>query len=554
MGVLSSGRIALAIAVCALIVTSSADAQAAAPPSGHHWVGMWSTAPQNSYPQGVPIDPNQATTGGTLSPLYAATLSGRTPSYPLEGVFQGNSARDQSMRQIVRATIGGNVLRVRLTNRFGTRPVTFHHARVGLRRSGPALVPATNRRLRFAGAHWVTIPAGGEAVSDPVQLVVEPRQELAISLHVPGASGPMTWHAAANKTSYATAPGAGDLVADESGTPYRNRMAQWLFIDGVDTLAPLGTGTIVAFGDSITDGAYATFDADAGWPDVLARRLEPLPRAPERSVVDEGIGGNRLTLSAQPEGGPAGIARLDADVLSQPGVSHVILALGINDVAAGASATQIVGAMEQVTRRARARGLKVLGTTLTPGFPRDPTREAVNRWVRTNRAFDGVIDFDAVVRDPRNPSRWAAAYNSGDNLHPNAAGQRAMADSIDLSLLATPGPQYRQQRPRALRLRVATHRRAKRRLAVSARGTLLLPRGTTPALGCSAGLVSVRVRSRRRTVTKRVATLRPDCSFRSSTTIARPRSRRRRRSLVVEASFAGNEHLSARRAAARRLR
>jgi lysophospholipase L1-like esterase len=431
----ASSLIALAIAA---LVVAPPPATASSAKQSRRWIGIWSASPQDVYPRGTPIDPKQATTGGTLSPLFPPTLSGITPTYPLGPVFPGEQARDQSLRQIVHASTAGSTLRVRLTNRFGTNPVRFGDARVGLRARGAAVVRGTNRRLTFGGHRSVTIRPGGEAVSDRVRLRVRAHKDLAISLYVSGASGPMTWHALADTTSYATDPGAGDRATDERGEPFRNKMAHWLFIDGVDARAPLGAGTVVAFGDSITDGAYATFDADDRWPDVLAARLARRANGPDRSVVNEAIAGNKLTVDGQGSGGPAGLHRMGADVLSRAGVSHVILYLGINDVITGVPTGQIIDGMKTVILRARAHRLKILGATLTPGFSHDETRQAVNAWIRTSGAFDGVIDFDAVVRDPRDRTHWSAAYDSGDNLHPNAAGHRAMGNSIRLSLLTTP--------------------------------------------------------------------------------------------------------------------
>jgi lysophospholipase L1-like esterase len=302
----------------------------------------------------------------------------------------------------------------------------------------------------------VTIPVGAEVYSDPVALTVGAEQNLAVSLFVPGRSGPATWHAVGAQTNYVSTPG--NHAADPAGGAFATQVTSWFWLDGVDVLAPAQDRAVVTLGDSITDGVGSTVNANDRWPDFLARRLLAAPATHRVSVLDEGISGNRVLHNA-PCCGVSALARLHRDVLAQDGVRWVILLEGINDIGfsgltgpetaphTNVSAAQIIAGYQQIIAEAHAKELKLYGATLTPFkgtiFPGyytaagEQKREAVNRWIRTSGAFDAVIDFDKAIRDPSDPLRILPADDSGDHLHPNDAGYAAMADAIDLALFSS---------------------------------------------------------------------------------------------------------------------
>jgi lysophospholipase L1-like esterase len=353
---------------------------------------------------------------------------------------------DQTERAMIHATIGGRAVRVRLSNVFGTGPVTFSDVAVAARAAGAAVVAGSSRRLTFGGRRAVTIGAGQQVVSDPVRFRVRPEEDLAISLAAKGSTGPATLHSLAVATSYVTAADTGDHAADVTGAAFTTTIASWLFVDGMDVVPTDESASIVAFGDSITDGFRSTFDANRRWPDDLARRLLARPEDPQLSVLNAGISGNRL-LTDSPQFGVKALDRLDRDVLDQAGVRDVVVLLGINDIGQlphQFDPNQIIGALRQIIARAHARHLKVFGATLLPFknttianyyTPQgDVTRQAVNQWIRTSGAFDGVIDFDRTMRSAADPLMLNPAFDSGDHLHPNDAGYQAMADSIPLGL------------------------------------------------------------------------------------------------------------------------
>jgi len=346
-----------------------------------------------------------------------------------------------------------------LTNEFGTRPVTFGRAYVGLQRIGGNVVPGTNRVLTFSGRRSVTVPAGRTTLSDPVSVKVTDAQSqhLAVSVYVAGDSGPMTWHAAAFTTSYLSDPNAGDRTADVADTAFPHSTTSWFFVSEVQ-VQRRDAATVVAFGDSITDGFFSTINGRDRWPDVLQRRLdEREPAHREVSVVTEAIGGNMVTRVGRPPGGctpcdgPPAVDRLDRDVLNRPGVRVVIILEGINDLGGGgATAEQVIAGYQEIIRRVHARGIKIIGATLTPsagttfglyGTPEtDAKRRTINNFIRTSGMFDGVADFSAVTEDPANPGHLLPAYDTnssvggpGDHLHPNRAGFLAMGGAVDVS-------------------------------------------------------------------------------------------------------------------------
>jgi lysophospholipase L1-like esterase len=379
-------------------------------------------------------------------------------------------ARDQSFRLILRPDVWGSEARLRLSNAFGTRPVTFDGVFVGVQSSGAALLADTNRAVTFDRRSGVTIAPGGSAWSDPVALsflrtaaasALEGRK-LAVSFHVAGESGPMTWHAKALTSSYVTPPGSGSKGMEAGEAAFRSSTTSWYFLDAVDMKVPSGARVVVAFGDSITDGTGSTLNGDDRWPDVLSRRLHAA-HGNSVVVVNAGIGGNRVTgpaeYSAQKPfaGGPSAGQRLDRDVLSLSNVSVVVWLEGINDLnsSAGATVEAVRTAMAGIMERIHARDVRVFGATLTSalgsaggsGTPdTDAKRKALNDFIRTSGVFDGVIDFDAatidrstgVLREEFVPN--STIGGPGDRLHPNRLGYAAMAQAVDVtSLLAVPG-------------------------------------------------------------------------------------------------------------------
>ena len=406
-------RVAGALVAATLVVI------AASPATGREraWIGAWAASQQAPEPQNA-------------LPAEAMT--------------------DATLRQIVRVTAGGPRLRVRLSNAFGTAPLhvsKVHVARPRLLGSA-AIDPASDRPVTFAGHADVTIPAGAEYVSDPVDLAVRPLSSLAITIHLPEPPAAQTSHPGSRTTTFHL---HGDHVTD-ADLPGAARIAHWYQLSGVDVPAGANVAAIVVFGDSITDGFGVGPDRDERWPDALAERLQADPRARRLSVLNHGIGGNRVLKDGL---GPNGLARFERDVLGQTGVRYVVILEGVNDlgtstrdgpIPADAHArlvADMIGAYRQMVARARARGLTAIGATILPfagAATYHPTavneadRQALNAWIRTPGNFDAVIDFDAVMRDPARPERLKPSLDSGDHLHPSIAGYRAMAAAVPLSL------------------------------------------------------------------------------------------------------------------------
>ena len=379
----------LVIALCLVACTPSSSAPG--------WVATWATSPQ-------PADPDE--------PIV---IGGRT------------------LRQVVRVSAGGARVRLRLSNAYGTAPLALRSVHVALHATGAAIRPDTDRVVHFAREPTVVIPPSGVAISDPVALSVPALGELAITLSASGAALATAEHAFAGATAF-LAEGdtsqATDLVSPRT-------LTSWHVVVGVDVEAAPAPRAIVAFGDSVTDGMGSTRDANRRWPDRLAERAG-------RAVVSAGIAGNQLLDELV---GDPGLARFDRDVLAQPGVGFVIVSIGVNDLGAfdgpGATADQLIAGYRAVIAKAHAHGIRAIGATLLPYAGTkmyteagDRERASVNAWIRTSGAFDGVIDFDAVMRDPAQPSHLLPAFDSGDHVHPDDAGYRAMADAIDLSLFA----------------------------------------------------------------------------------------------------------------------
>jgi lysophospholipase L1-like esterase len=417
---MSRSRLAL-FAVASALAFGAATAAWAVPSRG--WVASWAASPE-------PGDPD--------------------PDEPLMNL------KGQTVRERVRLSVGGERFRFRLSNQYGGAPLMVGAASAARAVDATDVEPKSVRNLTFGGHPSVTIPAGASVLSDPVDLAVADDGEVAVSLYFPGPVATPTLHGVAMKTAVVTAAG-NDVAA-----PHVDKQAQSessILVTQVLTPARPRQRLVAAFGDSLTDGDGSTFGADRTWPDDLARRLAGAH--PSIAVVSEGVAGNRLLADGPLASlGVSGVARFDSDVLSLPGLTHVIVLEGVNDIgfpgasrqgfalgdaAKAPSTDDLIAGYRRLIAMAHARGVKVIGATLTPsegvdmpGYyseEKNRQREAVNHWIRTSGAFDGVIDFDAVVRDPDRPTRLKAAFASKDHLHPNDVGYQAMADAIDLSLL-----------------------------------------------------------------------------------------------------------------------
>ncbi|WP_338764196.1 SGNH/GDSL hydrolase family protein [Massilia sp. METH4] len=405
-------------ATLALAALAGAPLAHGASEAGRGWAGTWGAAPADAAPK-------------TLQTF-----------------------KDQTLRLVVHTSIGGTKVRIRLSNELGKAPLRIGAAHVALRRAGADIDPASSHALTFGGRPFAVIPPGAPVLSDPVEFAVPAQADLAVSLHLPGEAQATTAHGNAFQTSYVSSPGN---FAAAATFPVQRTIGSWPFLAEVDVLAP-GAGTIVALGDSITDGSNTTTDANRRWPDVLALRLQGARPGLRLGVVNRGIGGNRLLRDPGewPPFGRAVLARFDRDVLATAGVRHVVLLIGINDIghpgtgsmpaAEGPSAEDLIAGYRQVIARARAHGISIHGATLTPfegtvfpGYytaPKEAVRQAVNKWIRESREFDSVIDFDRALRDPAQPSKLLAKYDSGDHLHPNDAGMAAMAEAVPLEIFA----------------------------------------------------------------------------------------------------------------------
>jgi lysophospholipase L1-like esterase len=400
--------------------------------------------------------------------LSAQSVKDDSPKHWVTTWTTANAASDhpasfsnQTIREIVHTTISGNGVRLRLSNTFGTRAIRFDAVFIGLQATGvdgggASLVPGSNRQVRFGGNPFISLPEGAEVLSDPLSFSVAPQQNLALSLFTYGDTGPATVHGSAFQTNYIS--GAGNFAAEESGKAFAGTtgsetIGSWYFLSAIEVLAPANVkGAVVALGDSITDGAATHPDKNERWTDVLARRM--LASHVDLAVLNAGIGGNRV-LTNSPCWGQNALARLGRDVLAQAGIKAVILFEGTNDIGqpdavsntsvcvshTQVTADEIIAGYQQIIARTHARGLKIFGATILPyqGLGNwtasgEAKRVAVNQWIRTSGAFDGVIDFDAALRDPASPSRLAPQYDSGDHLHPGTAGHEAMGNAVDLGL------------------------------------------------------------------------------------------------------------------------
>jgi lysophospholipase L1-like esterase len=418
-----------------LLALCASSAQGAG--AQQHWVATWAASAQAArivFP-GMP-QPSAASN--------SSNQGNRPPLFPPPPSFDS-----QTVRMIVRSSIGGSRVRVQLSNAFGPAALHVGAAHVALQEKDSAIVASSDRVLTFSGQPSVVIPAGAEVLSDPVDLSVPPLTYLAVSVYVFGKAEDPTDHLTGLHTTYIS--GTGDFAGAQSIAGATTRES-WYWLSAVDVLAPARTGVIVAFGDSITDGATSTPDTDRSWPGELAERLETdKATAGKWSVVNEGISGNRLLNDGM---GVAALSRLDRDVFSLTGVKWMIVMLGINDIGFASlpgvptsqvvTAQDLIAAQKQIIERAHLRGIRVIGATLTPyegatyfSEKGEVAREAVNNWIRTGHAYDAVIDFDKVVRDPANPKQIRSSFNISDHLHPNDEGYKAMADAVDLSMFSS---------------------------------------------------------------------------------------------------------------------
>lgn len=439
---LSSIALSLSLAVG---IVSPSDAQE---PGSKGWITSWATATQDPLPAGFAVG----------NPLVTS------PEW--KQMFPNNQASDQSFRMIIRPQASGQRVRLRFSNRMGSKPVTFDSVSIATRSSTRSLVAGTSVPLTFNGSPKVTIAGAAEVFCDAVAFDVLPERDVAVSFHVVGESGPITWHAKAMTTSYLNAPGAG-LQLNDAGTSLGSEVRSWLWLSELQAFQPdIERHAIVAIGDSITDGSGTTIDGNDRWEDFLNKRLRAAGSA--NVVVNEGIGGNRVVTmpwgpvlsgaytseakladhSGAPNttdarcdscGEPA-VVRLERDVFGLSNVSAVFLFEGVNDIGAGASYAQVIAGMQDIVLRAHTRGIKVFAATITPyyGFAYDQMypdllRQQVNTWIRTAKVFDAVFDFDAAVRDPSYPARIKAEYSAPDHIHLNPAGYEKVASTVTLA-------------------------------------------------------------------------------------------------------------------------
>jgi lysophospholipase L1-like esterase len=419
--------------VTLMLLLGSSLAAAQTPAARAHWVGTWGTAQQlaaETLPPWV-VPPPRAPNEPPPPPLL--------PPYP-------RSFRDETVRMIVRTSVGGDSLRVTLSNALGVGEVRFGAVHVALRGKGSAIVAGTDRAVTFGGKASFAVQPGTLVVSDPVALAVPPLTELAISVYLPNETQGVTTHEFALNTTYVV---AGNAAAAASLTNPRTNFT-YFWLAGVEVRAAADVGAIVALGDSITDGVTTTFDTHRAWPSLLAAKLQADAATRNLAVINAGISGNRVRRDVI---GASALGRFDRDVLARADVEWLVLFEGINDITWSALPTVpdgeratsegIVETLGQIVDRAHARGIKVMGGTLMPmgglwlhNAETETMRQAVNEWIRTSGKLDAVADFDAATRDPSAPQRLRPEFDSGDHIHPNDAGNAAMVEAVDTALFA----------------------------------------------------------------------------------------------------------------------
>lgn len=382
-----------------LALAGFAPTRPAAASDGGRWVGTWAASPQSTEPHNMPPEPGLT---------------------------------DSTLRQVVHVSLGGNRLRVRFSNAFGTKALTIYSAHIADSAGNGTLKPGSGKPLTFAGQSSVTIPIGAPIVSDAIEFDLAPLSDLAVTIHIKDSSRAITGHPGARCTSYLK---TGDCVTEPDLTQAA-RTAHWYYLCGVDVEAA-DAGAVAVLGDSITDGRGSPTDGNGRWTDHLARRIQADAQLSHVGVLNHGLGGNRLLHDGL---GPSALARLDRDVLSQPGVRWLIVFEGINDLGTRpATARDLIAAYEQIIVRSHARGIRVYGATLMPcegssyfNPVLESARQEVNAWIRESGRFDAVVDFDAVTRDREKASRLSAAVDGGDHLHPGPEGYKIMAEAVEL--------------------------------------------------------------------------------------------------------------------------
>ena len=452
----SMKRTALLAVVAAFLSFAGVAVQRRAP--AEHWVATWGTAQQLFR---APAAGRGQPPAGTATPaVQVPPPASPTPAgVPTQTGPQGRGGpqrrfgippslvglKNQTLRMILRTSIGGSRVRVRLFNVLGGPTVTLGAAHIAVRANGAAIVPGSDRPLTFSGQPAARMYAGQVLISDPVQLQVRPLADIAVSLYFPGETGAPTGHTFGLRPTYVSKEG--DFTAAADVVDVDSTMQSYYWVAGVDVSAPADAGTLVTFGDSITDGDQSTPDTNGMWPALLSARLQASPRTSHIGVVNAGISGNRLLGDNN-----SGLARLVSHALSVPGVKWLTLLEGINDITAATrpgaapqappfTADDLIAAYRQVIEMAHVQGVKVIGCTLTPFGDSnvyteggEAIRQKANAWIRTSGAFDAVVDFDAATRDPAHPARFRAEADSPDMLHPGDAGYKLMAQAFDLSV------------------------------------------------------------------------------------------------------------------------
>lgn len=390
---------------------------------------------------GTSTNPATATFGPRWTGTWATALT-KASATDTSGSLSGFD--NQSVRQIVRASVGGEKVRIRVSNEHGTQTLRVGHASVGLPAApgSPDLIAGSIRELTFSGSESVSVPVGADALSDPVDLDVDALSELAVTLFLPEATGPTSWHWVAKQTAYVY---SGDQAENASGAGHTRVNTSYYYLAGVDVASRSAWGSVVVLGDSIGDGYGSTHNANHRWPDYLAQRIvQTGPDFGDPGVLNESLSGNRVLSTGAFAGvGVNALARLDEDVFGQTGVRTAILAVGINDIQfAGEDADEIIAGLRQLAAQLREKGIRVVVCTLGPyeGYTLwtpegEATRLAVNAYLRGSNEFNGLIDVDKVLRDPAQPSKVRPEFDAGDHIHPNDAGAEAIAAAVPLWLL-----------------------------------------------------------------------------------------------------------------------
>jgi lysophospholipase L1-like esterase len=400
-----SALVGLGLAAAIGTIASDSLARDAGQGAARHWVAAWGTSQQGAG---------------------QATLSNAT------------------VRLIARVTVPGDRVRIRLDNTFGKAPLEIGKAMLAPRARGAAVAAGLSLPVMFKGKTSITVPAGESVESDPIALTVVAQQDLAVSLFVNGNDVTPSQHNNAVVTSYVTDDGAGDQTGSEDGKAFGKTLTSMPWLKAIDVRAAAPASAVVAFGDSITDGTCTTMDAHDRWEDIVAQRIA-VQETPRRAIVNEGIGGNTVVNSMNynpPANSPPGVDRLDRDVLSHPGVTHVVVFMGTNDIARGSAAEPVERGLADIIKRIRAKGIKVIGATIIPrqnaawDGPREQAKNEVNAWIRTKAGFDAVLDFDRVVRQSDHPNLIQAAYGCGDGVHPNPIGYFRMGRSVNLAVFS----------------------------------------------------------------------------------------------------------------------